>query len=154
MRIMAFDPGSSTGVATIRADRVPLSDGKWEFDSFQLTGEHHDDLWRLLENMNPDVVVSERFNHRFVGSAVLDSVEYIGVLRLWCQRNERTLFEQSPASAKNLFTDSKVKTLEMYKPGSVHANDATRHILYYLSISHGDKYFIRKLNHNNEDEGN
>jgi len=152
MRIIALDPGGTTGVAiyerTSGSNREADNDFTWE--TRQLSGVHHDTLWDLLENEGPwTTVIYERFMYqrreldRGV-SLVLDSVEYIGVVKLWHLRHleEVDLVCQTPAQAKNLWTDQKLKRLELYKANAPHANDATRHLLYYLTVTRGERQWV------------
>jgi hypothetical protein len=112
----------------------------------EITGEHHNDkLWRLLEQEQPDHVVTENFHYRRAQiHAELMSRDYIGVLRLWCQLNNHELQVQSPGDAKGFWTDTKLKRLELYTPGKPHANDAVRHLLLYVTFTLKNDYFIRK----------
>jgi hypothetical protein len=145
MRICAFDPGGTTGVAMYDQDRK-----SWE--RYQLGPyEHHQKLESLLYSYSADVVIYERFMYqrRELDKGVslrLDSVEYIGIIKLWAAKHPNTSVHcQTPAQAKNLWTDDKLKKVELWIPGNPHAMDATRHLLYYLVVNQGEKSWIQKL---------
>lgn len=151
MRILALDPGGTTGWAIYQHGM--------DWDRGQLTGQHHDDLWQLIDTYYPDTLVYERFlyQRREVTkgvSLVLDSLEYIGVAKLWIQRNPkgRRLVEQTPHQGKHLWTDDKVKALGLWLPGLPHAMDATRHLLYFLAITQGESSWLEKLKNSTAQE--
>jgi hypothetical protein len=104
-----------------------------------------------------DVIIYERFQYQRREldkgvSLVLDSVEYIGIIKLCSKRMhldkgfayKHQLVEQTPAQAKNFWTDDKLKKVGLYTSGSAHERDATRHLLYYL-MQHGDKRYVNLL---------
>lgn len=148
MRIIALDPGGTTGVCTY------CSDGLEQFKRYELSGEHHDQLLNDINLFCPDVVIYERFQYqrRELDKGVslsLASVEYIGVIKLAKQQNEFDkytwqLVEQTPAQAKNLWTDDKLKKLSLWA-SSPHERDATRHLLYYLVVALNQREWIDRL---------
>lgn len=136
MFIIAFDPGGTTGWAT-------YEDG--EFDRGQIGHEnHHRELYEMLESVGPDVVCYETFTyqirnkHKYAAAAVnLISVEYIGVIKLWHQMQQRTNIElvaRHASHAKSTWTDDKLKALGLWVPSNPHAMDATRHLLAHLIV--------------------
>lgn len=136
-RILAFDPGGTTGVAEFYAHDGTL--GTWQIE----TTNHHRRIWRLLYGRMPEIVVTERFDYRPRQShAELISVEYIGVLRLWCAMNVVPLVEQTQLKGhKGLWTDDKFKEMKLYKESSPHAMDALRQLMHYHTTN-GDERWI------------
>jgi hypothetical protein len=143
-KIVALDPGVTTGIAYYDADQ-PHPTCIW---SGQLGPEkHHVALYAALRGFDPDVVVCERFVYQQrKGSVVLDSRNYIGVTELYCAAEGKTLKMQGPSEAKNLWSDSKLKRVNLYKPGDdgVHANDAVRHLLYCLTVDLKYTHWIKE----------
>lgn len=144
MRIIALDPGGTTGVAT-------YVDGEWEH--FQIgPEEHHVQLYTFLGEFKPEVIIYERFMYqrRELTRGVslnLDAVEYIGIVKLYYLLVDWTieLVCQTPHQAKKFWTDDKLKTVGLYITGAPHANDATRHLLYYLVVNRGERQWVMKL---------
>lgn len=167
MKIVALDPGGTTGVSIFDSQgQAPTAIAGKDLHLFftmrQLTGEHHYSLWDMLEVGRPHTVIYERFMYQRREldqgvSLVLDSLEYIGVTKLWYQSMAERhdmgheaaftpeLVCQTPAQAKNLWTDDKLKTLELYSKGAPHANDATRHLLYYLLVNRNCRQILDPL---------
>jgi hypothetical protein len=112
---------------------------------------HHLDLYNFLGHMHTQVysVVCESFEFRkgdeHRAGVSLISREYIGVARLFAQERlgqvGQTLVMQTAGAAKGFIPDkprggleanAKLKVLGLYVPGKQHANDAMRHLIYYL----------------------
>lgn len=152
MRIIAFDPGGTTGWACY-TDEIGCK-------RFYGSGEygphpHHVELHNLLEVQQPDVVVCERFD--YVGGKVtvdLMAPQYIGVMELWVRMNgamslspSRVPLVMQSRSLKDFWDNGKLKALDLYRPQSQmpHANDAMRHLLVYLCAQADDLWFMRYL---------
>lgn len=160
--IAAFDPGQTSGWATARFDDL-LHTGLHELSQIEFAfgqlgpNPHHYELYELLNTLNTPSrfepalasleVVSESFQFRQHISPdhaktglVLTSVEYIGVIKLFCEENGIDLVEYNASAAKHFVPDSgphandKLRALGLYQKGMKHANDATRHLLRYLVI--------------------
>ena len=132
--VVALDPGGTTGVAILSARGVLVAE--------HLTGEHHKDLWNLLQDIDPDVVVCESFEFRNKSRDNLEliSKEYIGVVKLWYRMHPNAVLSmQTAAMGKGFITDKgpnaneALKKLGWYFPSMKHANDAVRHLVYYLA---------------------
>lgn len=124
---VALDPGRTTGVCvwSNRMKGVQLRHHEYE-----------DGLVKLISRLgylNPDAVIFETFQYRRVPNADLYPVEIVGALRLWSAHTGVPLFGQSP-SAKTLWDNGKLKAAGLYLRGQPHANDATRHLLYWASM--------------------
>src|SRR5690606_19133575 len=127
MRYVALDPGGTTGWAY-------FDEEGWERNQFNRIA-HHQALYDALMEANPGVLIVETFVYRKgLDDVNLMAREYIGVAKLWWQQNrtKSDIVMQTPAQAKNFITDKKLKALGLQVPGAPHANDATRHLLYYL----------------------
>ena len=138
MRVVALDPGGTTGLAFNHNDQILIS----QID----TPNHNQDLRDILNRLDPAVVVCEDFLFRQSKTKVdLVSRDYIGVARLWCDDNGRELVLQTPAAGKAFWTDDKLKALGYYTPAMPHANDAVRHLLYYFTFTCDDNYYLMRL---------
>lgn len=141
MKILAFDPGGTTGVC-----------GWHDTEGITMTAQldienHHLILLNLLDLIMPDVVIYETFEYRG-GKAHVDliPVEYIGVIKLWQQTHSDTILEpQSPNYGKAFWSDPKLKMTGLYEPGHPHSNDATRHMLQYITFRLNDQSYLHML---------
>jgi hypothetical protein len=85
-------------------------------------------------------IVCESFEYRNVSRAglVLDSVEYIGVMKRFCQERNVKYTMQTAAMGKvgNRTTafvkKSNLQKLGLWSSGNIHAMDAYGHLLYYM----------------------
>jgi hypothetical protein len=142
MKIVAVDPGGTTGIAEWNVQEEKLY-------QFQIgPQEHHLELWEYLSATAPDLIICERFNYQRreldKGVAlVLVSREYIGVCKLYAHAVHHKLVMQQP-SCMALFHDARLKALGFYRPAMVHANDATRHLFYYITTEMKDDTWIRR----------
>ena len=144
-RVMAIDPGKTTGLAMLDMETGDYTYAEWEFTdtaSFILAHaqEHGADL----------VIVVERF---FINiNTIKDtqapwSLEVIGWARgcshLFCNRDVHL---HDAAAAKRFGSDERLKTMGWYVPGRGHANDAARHLLLLL-VTRGwlDNKVLRSL---------
>jgi hypothetical protein len=143
MKIIAIDPGGVTGWARFEfqlddADKPKLQTriekhftGSGQFES----QNHHRALWMFLDEEKPDIVVCERFENRNNDFTILVSVEYIGVVRAWCQMNNVFLKMQGASQALFLMTTEKMYVLglviEPYTPNK-DANAAKKHLVFFL----------------------
>lgn len=154
MKILAIDPGGTTGLALYDDNNCkPVMIGKAFWNRWSLgPDEHHWQLWEVLLVEGPfDAVVYETFNYqrRELTRGVtlrLDSVEYIGIIKLAAQRHLREvgrLVPQGPAM-RTWWTDERLRTLGLWV-SSPHERDATRHLLRYVTTDLGDKRFLNAL---------
>lgn len=141
-RILALDPGETTGWATWSELEEP-----WEspFNCGQIgPQEHHLQLDSFLGHMQVTnfTVVCERFEYRNQSRAGLNlmSREYIGVVKRFAQERmidvitQKVVFQNATQAVgpKSFVQDSHVKRLGLWTPNQRHAMDATRHLLYYI----------------------
>ena len=151
MRILSFDPGGTTGWAFHSLYQGELT-GAPHIEGGQLgPHEHHGELWNLIYHYTPDLIVYEQFDYRIkkdktsgmeIPGIVLVSKEYIGIFKLWQagMPQKRRLFAQSSSyggaggrSGHAFWTDDKLKVIGAHHPGKQHQNDATRHMLMYIT---------------------
>ena len=138
--ILAVDPGKLTGVAFLRWTGVSKDSPEIietaEVDEIEFSGF----VERVLAQKSQFTdfkVVCEQFTINLQTakkSQAPFSLEQIGVLKYLCRKADiDTITMQSPADAKNMFPNPKLKKLEIWhKGGEGHALDALRHGLLLL----------------------
>ena len=129
--ILVFDPGESTGWCYQDHNGVVVGG---------TAKRRHEDVARLIEGFEPDIVVFERFNlyPQMAKSLAWNSFypcEVIGVIRFLCDRYKIPYVEQAPSIKKyfggfkedweKLKLDSKSNITE-------HSKDAYQHYRYFL----------------------
>jgi hypothetical protein len=127
MRLVAFDPGGTTGICT-------WQDGVWSLSQIG-PGPHYLGLWDRLHLLRPDTIICESFEFRQSkqrDNINLISREYIGVVRLFGILYDTPVVFQTASAAKSFVSDEKLKVMGLYEVGQRHANDATRHMVLYL----------------------
>ncbi|MCA9340198.1 MAG: hypothetical protein KDA17_04765 [Candidatus Saccharibacteria bacterium] len=134
-RIIALDPGGTTGWATYSAFRDPRLR---KFDYGQIgPEEHHLELFNFLglQQVEDTQVVCESFEYRNTSRAglVLVSKEYIGITKLFCLERDIRYTEQTASMAKAFVKDSHIKKLGLWSSKDNHAMDAMRHLLRYIT---------------------
>jgi hypothetical protein len=162
--ILGLDPGGTTGWALYTADilhhptdpdlAVPTVEFFNEkFDVGQIgPGPHHLRLWHFLEQWTTrnTIIVCESFEFRrnerdaTRDNIVLDSKEYIGVVKLYEQTFRETTANQpgefrvvfqTAAYGKGFWNDRKLQVVGKFSTPKTrwpHANDAMRHLLQYM----------------------
>lgn len=132
---LALDPGRTTGYALgFRDDELQIAYGETRFS--------HVELYDWLDEVSPAYVICESFDYRRLKDADLYPCELIGVIHLFCERNEIPYYFQKPSvqGDKAYWTDAKLKELELYKAGTEHGRSALKHLLYWLQFGHGAQY--------------
>lgn len=146
MIVVALDPGTTTGWADFIEH---IGEGQSHWLRLQLGPDSHNKvLWDRLRHIKPDHIVCESFTYQVRPDrrkVVLDSVEYIGVARLYSQVTDTPLHMQSPSQAKGLWTDDKLRSLGLWIPNHPHSMDATRHLLYFMTITLKDLRWVQEL---------
>lgn len=139
MRVIALDPGGTTGYAIAVLDD-PRSFGfcyaQKKFDEAGLS--------RLITQIHPHHIVCEDFEYRNKARAGLDltPVKLIGVVNYLCQIMRYELTMQKAAVGKGHFTDDRLKQLQVYQKGVPHGRDACRHLLHWLTFGKGHQYVM------------
>lgn len=138
--ILAVDPGKLTGVAFLSWTGVP-EDSPQIIETAEVDEiEFSDFVERVLDQksqFSEFKVVCEQFTINLQTakkSQAPFSLEQIGVLKYLCRKADiDTITMQSPADAKNMFPNPKLKKLEIWhRGGEGHALDALRHGLLLL----------------------
>lgn len=139
--ILAVDPGKATGMALFRYVSGQEPEILW---SIEVQQEEYAAPIRSALDMSVMMevemdIVCERFtiNAQTVkNSQAPYSLEQIGILKqclLDAGRSTTDIYFQSPADAKAMFDNSKLKKLEYWhKGGEGHALDAIRHGLLHI----------------------
>jgi hypothetical protein len=133
-RILAFDPGHTTGWAAFEnADLIASG----EIDTTSI-GHCIESAMPLFIQYTPKYVVMEDYRiykwrqKQHVGSEVL-TIQIIGCLQTLAIQDFVPYVIKQPAQiAKGFCTDAKLKEWEMYQPGARHARDAIRHGCYFI----------------------
>jgi hypothetical protein len=140
MYVLAVDPGKATGIALFSRDGAAEPVLEW---SVEVQQEGYAEvirkvLWDPAMRYNLDITC-ERFtiNAKTVKSTQAPySLEQIGILKQCLMDNGRPaddIYFQSPADAKAMFDNPKLKKLEYWhRGGEGHALDAIRHGLLRL----------------------
>lgn len=145
-RVIAIDPGGTTGytLAFQSKGHLYIAPCQAELD--------HLGIWELMRRTHPDHVICEDFEYR-PGVAkpyiVLVSLEYIGVIKLWCKPatfeapKGVPLFMQKAMLAvgdKAFYNNEKLEHMGLYKRGVPHGLDSMRHFLYWFFFKYGSQF--------------
>jgi hypothetical protein len=138
MKIIALDPGITTGIAygIIEKGLMTVDANQRQWTHSQLASE--------LQVNWPDVVICETFEYRNKARAGLElyPVELIGVVKLYIQTciSPVELILQNAATGKGYYSDQKLKDEGVYQRGVPHGMDALRHLLHWYTFGPGYKY--------------
>lgn len=145
--VLAVDPGKATGMAffTMEKGQEPVMVWSGEFQQDEYAAPIRKELAEAEKNGYSVDIVCERFtiNAQTVrNSQAPYSLEQIGILKQ-CMMDAGMPADdinfQSPANAKAMFTNEKLKKIGYWhKGGEGHALDAIRHGLLHL-VSNGWK---------------
>ncbi len=131
MKVLALDPGVTTGYVLVEDEDLSPFNGT--FHGQLLPGF----IWDLLMNVQPDVIVCERFLHVQRTKVDYTPVEVIGVVKEWCRQHPKTKLNFQTPAERMFFTDDRLREYGMYFKGKRHANDAARHYLYWRHFGLG-----------------
>jgi len=138
-RVIALDPGGTTGWASYSALWLPGDPVSYSYESWEcghMGGPHHEQLesWLGMQRVQNYTVVCERFDDRQTGHNVnLVAAEYIGVIKKYCETENVHLVMQMPGVAKPFVKNENLKLLDLWRGVKwKHAMDAQRHLLWYL----------------------
>ena len=139
IRVLALDPGKTTGFAQGRIDDglMIVSSGQLEYSPFQ--------LYLAMKLAEPTHLVYESFEFRRHARDKLElySCELIGIIKMFAEETECDIKPQTAAQGKAHFTDAKLKSALIYKPNKPHANDAVRHLLQWFQFGQGFQFNTR-----------
>lgn len=151
-KIIALDPGGTTGWAML----IPTASTPTILVGQIGPHEHHKDLWKFLTKEEPDVIVNEAFVYQKRDRVNLMSREYIGVAKLYHQLTGTPFLQWTASEGKFFWTDKKLEQLGLLSrplDKFAHQNDATRHLLYYVTHKRKDHTFIMKLKRRQNEQG-
>lgn len=137
MIVLCLDPGGTTGYAwgSIGSDEIFRYHGAGQS---QLTTVG---LFGLLESVSPAYLVTEKFESRAgIAGVELVSRNLLGVCELWAETRNRHHHQQSASEGFGFYADAKLQKLDVFIPGNVHANDATRHLLHWATFKQGSRW--------------
>lgn len=141
MKIVGLDPGGTTGYCVYYTETQEVAQDEIK------RKDHHWNLYKTLRLDNPDVIVCEQFDYRPNQKvADLHAVEYIGVVKLYCDVYDyvELVFQTQLKGHRGLWTNDKLEAVGLYVPGMPHAMDATRQVLYYVTVMMKDHYWVNK----------
>ena len=137
-KIIAVDPGKTTGVAVFLYDGAPQVQSLHELAQFEFAAVVAAELASVQQGTTLEVVC-ERFviNAQTVkNSQAPFSLEQIGILKYLVHSagfDPEKIHFQSPSDAKKLFPNEALKKLGVWHKGGGHALDAARHGLLRLA---------------------
>lgn len=142
VRILALDPGGTTGWATAQIIDKEITDIQTGQRRFEAVG-----IWELIRWAKPHYIVCETFRYRKQPREGLDltSMKWIGICELYAQQVPLncTLKMQEPSEGKGYWKDDKLKAAGVYVPGKPHSMDALRHLLYFLTFKAGSTMWLK-----------
>lgn len=129
--ILALDPGQTVGWAT-------ATDGSFTV-SGQLPEATFSDLRKLIGSFKPDLIIMEKYvlypwkadeqgYSSFFTPRIIGTVETFA----WEHVPQIPIGWQGAGQGKGFCTDDKLKSWGFFNRGKKHANDATRHMCYFL----------------------
>lgn len=132
MRVIAFDPGGTTGYCVLDQSGTVEAQGEFGYDDAGQSIAIQDLLYTY--RLRSFVVIE---SYRIFPSALqahqysaVQPVQMIGRIKTLCEEYDLEYKEQPP-SHKKFFTNQRLKSYGAYAKGMRHANDAARHALYY-----------------------
>lgn len=141
MRVMAIDPGPSTGIAL------------WDTDDelpWATTLQRHEAEDFIVEKIAKQavhLVICEEFvitaGTAKKGRMGSESIEMIGVVKYFCRECDVELKFGRPSDAMKFATNEKLKRIGWYQTGPEHARDALRHLLTWAALNR--KVDVKKL---------
>lgn len=136
MRILAVDPGGTTGIATWedgahKAWAVPFDEAIQQVHGF-IGGYGPGGLpWRLDLVVFESIVITGKTLQK--SRDVQDAIEFIGVGRYLCRCYGVEFITQKPSEAFSFGTDAKIKAMGWECPGpGDHTKSASKHLLLTL----------------------
>jgi hypothetical protein len=147
MKILAIDPGGTTGWATY--DSNPYKNRPtWDHGELG-PKEHHLDLWYLMDEARPEwlepdrreplYIIGESFQYRNgLDKAELISCEYIGIIKMFPYEHYAIILVWQTAAQGKVTPTSFVKRRHLERLGlwdpkqPNHAMDGYGHLIYYV----------------------
>lgn len=158
VEVLAYDPGGTTGwcVACIRPrdllnQEKPLNKKLMRhFATGQIVGSEHEQVDQLVELVDiwpKAAVVGESFIQRIRNTALETDEAYSpvrinAIMKWWLATEDRYLFKQTPAMAKEKWTDERLEARKLSPDGGHamrHARDGVRHAMLFLARARDTK---------------
>jgi hypothetical protein len=142
--VLWFDPGGTTGVAKFLRRGAKTVITCWERP--WLPGDFWDFLWDQHEKQIPMYLGHENFK----ASPQTDhtALKVIGGIEIFADIQRIELCAEEPANiqgAAALVPERYQKALDLWMPGATHANDALRHIIWWLIVRRRERdWLVRK----------
>lgn len=130
VRILAVDPGGTTGWVTYDTETAEFESGQ-DSDRFEFCERA---VGRIVAQV--DVVVCEDFRitvQTAKKSQQPDALKIIGTLEYAAHVVRKLVVLQTPGDAKRFSTDARLKKAGLWTPGRRHANDAARHLFLFMA---------------------
>lgn len=135
IRALSLDPGGTTGYAICDINKsITIGWDEARFNESELT--------EFMELTSPDVLICEDFEYRNRARAGLDLTppRLIGVVKLFTQSSDTKLILQKAAVGKGHYSDTRLKSIDLYRRGTPHGRDALRHLLHWLTFKGGGEF--------------
>lgn len=137
IRACALDPGGTTGYAICDIDKVAENIHKVSigWDQAKL---NESELMEFLEFVRADIIICEDFEYRNKARAGLDLTppRLIGVVKLYSQGNCKLELQKANVG-KGHYSDTRLRTFNLYIRRKPHGRDALRHLLHWLTFKGG-----------------
>lgn len=132
VRVLALDPGKTTGVAEWGGEEPPMTDQIVGFEATLLVVAQWLGEWEVGEDravVMEDFVITPATGKK---SRQNFSLELIGAVRWMCLQHKVKFVLQTASEAKAFVTDDRLKHIGWWVKGQDHARDALRHLLLFL----------------------
>ena len=145
-RLLALDPGETTGVVGIEANEDAINPFHQDQVKTWPITSGIDNITGLLDLIQPKAVVFERYavyewktdQHSW---SEIPTLQLIGAIKTLCYLRQIPIYQQTAQVAKQFVTDEKLEQWGLYKKGQKHSRDAMRHACYYLLFGKHDQNF-------------
>lgn len=136
-RVIAFDPGETTGWACFfRDDEQTVLLGTGQIKTWPLEGGLSE-IESLLTRFSPNFLVLESYSiydwkleqHSF---HEVPTIQIIGMIKTLCYQRALPWMAKSALEGKHFCTDRKLEYWGLYFPGLQHSRDAIRHACRFL----------------------
>lgn len=143
VRVLALDPGGTTGLAYGRIEGKALT---LNYDQKVLT---EFDLLDEIDAFQPNYLICEDFEYRNRARTGLDltPVKLIGIVRYYGQSptNKCKVTIQKASKGKSFWSNDKLKAAGLYIRGLPHGRDAARHLLHWMMFEEGYKFGVEEF---------
>lgn len=129
---IAIDPGEKTGISYYNEEQNHWK--AYELNTVKDTTVLYNEI-EMFASLYVDklTVICESFVHQQRYNVVYRPIELIGVVKLVCEQKELPLIFQTSGYGLGTFSNESLKSLGMYLPGKKDANQASRHLIQYLT---------------------